>query len=250
MFLQGYICLFPNGLRIALPVNDVLNDIQTNWAQVQRRVAEAATGVGRDPSDITIVAVSKTRPIEAIEAALEAGVTDLGENRVQEAGEKVPGITGGRWHLIGQLQRNKAGKAVELFDCIQSVDSPRLAQAVGRRATDSPDGTEVLVQINTSGVDHQAGVAPDLALGVIDEIASQGSLRLCGLMTIAAHTPDQDEIRSCFRRLRQCRDDLVAARPSLDLSTLSMGMSGDFETAIEEGSTMVRIGTAIFGTRS
>lgn len=213
-------------------------------------MAQTAQRAGRDSSDVTIVAVSKTRPVDAIEAALAAGVTDLGENRVQEAADKRPVLDGGRWHLIGPLQRNKAGKALELFDCIQSVDSRRLVQALAQRMADTAAPMDVLAQVNTSGVEHQAGVAPHDLLALADVIDAHASLRLRGLMTIATMTPDQQEIRRCFSQLRTCRDELSIARPSLDLSTLSMGMSGDFEIAIEEGSTMVRIGTAIFGSRT
>ncbi|MBT6144020.1 MAG: YggS family pyridoxal phosphate-dependent enzyme [Gemmatimonadetes bacterium] len=226
-----------------------MNDIHSNWVRVQERVARAAEQAGRQPSQVSIVAVSKTRPIESIQAALAAGVTDLGENRVQEAAEKIPGIATGHWHLIGPLQRNKAGKAVELFDCIQSVDNLKLAQALARRADEAGKILTILAQVNTSGTEHQAGVAPEDLLELADEIHSSGSLRLTGLMTIAAFTPDTEEVRRCFRQLHTCQEQLAVARPSLDLSTLSMGMSGDFELAIEEGSTMVRIGTAIFGSR-
>ncbi len=213
-------------------------------------MARAAEKAGREPSQVSIVAVSKTRPIESVRAALAAGVTDLGENRVQEAAEKIPGIEAGYWHLIGPLQRNKVGKAVDLFDCAQSVDSLKLAQTLARRVAEAEKLLKVLIQVNTSGAEHQAGVAPENLLELADEIGNSGSLRLAGLMTIAAFTDDQEEVRRCFRQLRTCRESLTAARPSLDLSTLSMGMSGDFELAIEEGSTMVRIGTAIFGPRS
>ena len=226
-----------------------MSDIQDNWTRVCDRVAEAAQRAGRQPDEITIVAVCKTRPAEDIEAALAAGVTDLGENRVQEATQKRPAIQGGRWHLIGQLQRNKAGKAVELFDCVQSVDSPRLAKALAQRAEGSDRTMDVLIQVNTSGVEHQAGAAPDELPELADQILLSPWLRLGGLMTIASQA-DETEVKRCFQSLRSCRDDLVAQRRDLDLSTLSMGMSGDFELAIEQGSTMVRIGTAIFGTRS
>ena len=159
------------------------------------------------------------------------------------------GIEGGRWHLIGQLQRNKAGKAVDLFHCVQSVDNQRLAQALARRADEADRSIDVLIQVNTSGMTHQAGIPPDAVEGLADEIATTSCLRLGGLMTIA-NQAEETEVRRCFKSLRRCRDQLSATRPSLDLSTLSMGMSGDFERAIEEGSTMVRVGTAIFGTRS
>ena len=226
-----------------------MSDIQDNWTRVCDRVAEAAQRAGRQPDEITIVAVCKPRPAEDVEAALAAGVTDLGENRVQEATQKRPAIQGGRWHLIGQLQRNKAGKAVELFDCVQSVDSPRLAKALAQRAEGSDRTMDVLIQVNTSGVEHQAGAAPDELPELADQISLSPWLRLGGLMTIASQA-DETEVKRCFQSLRSCRDDLAAQRRDLDLSTLSMGMSGDFELAIEQGSTMVRIGTAIFGTRS
>ncbi len=226
-----------------------MNQIEANWNRICDQVASAAERSGRQAETVTIVAVTKTRPDADIEAALAAGVTDLGENRIQEAAEKIPGICGGRWHLIGQLQRNKAGKAVELFDSVQSVDSLRLAQALARRTDEAGHTLDVLIQVNTSGITHQAGVAPEEVLDLADEIAAASCLRLGGLMTIASQT-EEDDVRRCFQSLRECRDRVATARPTLDLSTLSMGMSGDFELAIEQGSTMVRIGSAIFGTRS
>jgi PLP dependent protein len=226
-----------------------MNHIEDNWNRVCDQVAQACERNSRQASEVTIVAVSKTRPVADIEAALAAGVSDLGENRIQEATEKLPGIEGGRWHLIGQLQRNKAGKAVDLFDCVQSVDNQRLAQALARRAEEAERSIEVLIQVNTSGITHQAGILPDAVEGLADEISTMPCLRLGGLMTIA-NQAEESEVRHCFQSLRSCRDQLSATRPSLDLSTLSMGMSGDFKLAIEEGSTMVRVGTAIFGTRS
>jgi PLP dependent protein len=226
-----------------------MNHIEDNWNRVCDQVAQAAERNSHQAPEVTIVAVSKTRPVADIEAALAAGVKDLGENRIQEATEKLSGIEGGRWHLIGQLQRNKAGKAVDLFHCVQSVDNQRLAQALARRADEADRSIDVLIQVNTSGMTHQAGIPPDAVEGLADEIATTSCLRLGGLMTIA-NQAEETEVRRCFQSLRRCRDQLSATRPSLDLSTLSMGMSGDFELAIEEGSTMVRVGTAIFGTRS
>ncbi|MBT4096982.1 MAG: YggS family pyridoxal phosphate-dependent enzyme [Gemmatimonadetes bacterium] len=226
-----------------------MNHIEDNWNRVCDQVAQACERNSRQASEVTIVAVSKTRPVADIEAALAAGVSDLGENRIQEATEKLPGIEGGRWHLIGQLQRNKAGKAVDLFDCVQSVDNQRLAQALARRAEEAERSIEVLIQVNTSGIAHQAGIPPDAVEGLADEISTMPCLRLGGLMTIA-NQAEESEVRHCFQSLRSCRDQLSATRPTLDLSTLSMGMSGDFKLAIEEGSTMVRVGTAIFGNRS
>ena len=244
----------------------IMDAIARNWSQVQKRVARAAASAGRDAADIAVIAVSKTRPADVVERALAAGVTDLGENRVQEAGAKKPQVSGqgtpgqglagqARWHLIGHLQRNKAGPAVELFDVVQSVDSPRLAdsleRALGRRAGEADRRLEVLVQVNTAGATQQGGVEPAAVLDLARHVAGLEHLQLRGLMTIAAFSDDTEEVRSCFRQLRDLRDRIAAEHlEGVEMRWLSMGMSGDFELAIEEGATMVRIGSAIFGPRS
>ena len=182
-------------------------------------------------------------------AALEAGVTDVGENRVQEAGPKKEAVEApGRWHLVGGLQRNKAGRAVEIFDVVQSVDSLRLAEALSRRAAAAGRTLEVLLQVNTAGAEHQGGVDPGGLPALAETTAALEGLRLRGLMTIAAHSAEEERVRACFRRLRDLGRRLAGSMPA-GMTTLSMGMSGDYEMAIEEGATMIRVGTAVFGPR-
>ena len=228
-----------------------MDAIAQNWARVRERVARAAAATGRDAAQIDIVAVTKTRPAAVVEAALAAGVGDVGENRVQEADTKRPQVHGAaRWHLIGHLQRNKAGRAIELFDLIQSVDSQRLADALERRAAEAEHPVEVLVQVNTAGAAQQGGVAPDETVALLRHVAGLEFLQVRGLMTIAAFSDDTDEVRACFRRLRKLRDRVASeGLDGVEMRWLSMGMSGDYELAIEEGSNMVRVGTAIFGPR-
>lgn len=228
-----------------------MDAIAHNWAQVQERVARAAAAAGRGAAEIEVIAVTKTRPAAAVEAALDAGVRGVGENRVQEAQGKKPLVSGqARWHLIGHLQRNKAGQAIELFDVIQSVDSPRLADALERRAAGAARRLEVLIQVNTAGAAQQGGVEPAAALSLARHVADQEHLRLRGLMTIAAFSDDTDEARRCFRQLRELGARIEAQHlDDVEMRWLSMGMSGDYELAIEEGSNMIRVGTAIFGPR-
>jgi pyridoxal phosphate enzyme (YggS family) len=229
-----------------------MDAIAQNWAEVQERVARAAAAAGRDATEIEVVAVTKTRPAEAVEAALAAGVREVGENRVQEADGKKPQVSGpARWHLIGHLQRNKAGRAVELFDLIQSIDSTRLADAVGRRAAAVGRPVEVLLQVNTAGAAQQGGVEPAAALSLARHVAGLEHLRLRGLMTIAALTDDTGAVRRCFRQLRELRGAIDSAHlDGVDMRWLSMCMSSDYELAIEEGANMLRIGSAIFGPRA
>ena len=226
-----------------------MNPIARNWEEVRRRVAEAAERSGRGPDEVQVVVVTKGRRAGEVAAALEAGVTDVGENRVQEAGPKKEAVEApGRWHLVGGLQRNKAGRAVEIFDVVQSVDSLRLAEALSRRAGAAGRTLEVLLQVNTAGAEHQGGVDPGGLPALAETAAALEGLRLRGLMTIAAHSAEEERVRACFRRLRDLGRRLAGSMPA-GMTTLSMGMSGDYEMAIEEGATMIRVGTAVFGPR-
>ena len=218
---------------------------------VRARIRAAAERVGRDPSTVRLIGASKTVPAGILVQAVRAGLADLGENRVQEAEAKAPllraDLTDGAgpvWHLIGHLQSNKARKAVALFDWIHSVDSPRLADGLDRIAQELGRVPQVLIEVNTSGEASKEGVEPGDAAALIAHVAGLGSLRLAGLMTIG---PLQGDPRPAFRLLRRLRDE--AGLPER-LVELSMGMSGDFEAAIEEGSTMVRVGSALFGART
>jgi len=225
--------------------------IARNWTTVCDRVARAAERSGRDVDEIEIVAVSKNRSADQIDAALQAGVRHLGENRIQEAETKRAEVSGqARWHFVGHLQRNKAGKAIELFDLVQSVDAPRLADALEHRAAEAGRIVDVLVQVNSSGADQQSGAAPETTLDLVQHIAALPHVQVKGLMTIGAFTEDTGRVRACFRRARDVAEQVAdAGLDSVQMQHLSMGMSDDFEIAVEEGADLLRIGTAIFGPR-
>jgi pyridoxal phosphate enzyme (YggS family) len=226
-------------------------DVAGNWQRVCDQAAAAAVRADRDPRSVRIVAVSKTKPVEMIEQAIAAGVTDIGENYVQEAAEKIPHITAPvTWHMIGHLQRNKVARAVELFDVIHTVDSVALGVALARRGEQRGRPVRVLLEINTGGEVTKSGVAPVEVAGLLGALAAQRWLLIDGLMTIPPPAASADAVRPYFRALRELRDRLqrggVANAP---LRELSMGMTDDFTVAIEEGATIVRIGRAIFGER-
>ncbi len=232
--------------------------IRQRAAAISDRIGAAAAASGRDASAVTLIAVTKTHPIETVRAALGAGLTDLGENRVQELADKaaaLPGAVDGgahRWHLIGSLQRNKARDAVRFADLIHGVDSERLAAALGSKAEEIGRVLPCLVQVNISGEGSKSGVDPEAAHDLMAAVAAQPGLRLAGVMGIAAPAADdagaERIVRPAFRRLRSLFDSYSG--PGREgLTTLSMGMSGDFEMAIEEGATLVRVGTALFGAR-
>jgi len=225
--------------------------IADNIRQVEDRIAAAAERSGRAAGDVLLVAVGKRFPAETINEAIAAGVQAIGENRIQEAEAKFPDLaTGAERHMVGHLQRNKAGKAVDLFDRIQSIDSVRLAEAVSRRAEAAGKRMPVLVEVNISGEEAKSGVDPDRTRAEIEGMAALPGIAVDGLMTIGPLTSDEGAIRDAFRRFRRIfeslRNDPV---PGVTMRHLSMGMTGDFEIAVEEGATMVRIGTALFGPR-
>lgn len=222
-------------------------DVAANLARIRERVARAAERAGRDPDEITVIAVGKTMPFERILDAVRAGVRDLGENRVQEAREKFAqerpaGVT---LHLIGHLQTNKARQAVQLFDVVHSVESERLAQVLAAEAERAGTQVPVLIEVNVAGEATKFGVAPSAVGAAVGWVTSHPSLRLLGLMTIAPEVADPEEVRWVFRTLRELRD----AHCPEGARALSMGMTNDFEVAIAEGATHVRIGRAIFGPR-
>jgi len=216
-------------------------------AAVREEIAAACAAVGRSPDTVELVAVTKTVPADVVRAALAAGLATFGENRVQEADAKIPQVGGGAWHLIGHLQRNKARTAVQRFDCIQSVDSPRLARRL--EAVRETQPVDVLAQVNLTGATTQEGVAPADLGRLCDVIDRETGLTLRGLMTIGPLGGDLAVLRACFRELREARDALRPKLPNQPLTALSMGMTDDFGAAIAEGSTMIRVGRAIFGSR-
>ena len=227
--------------------------IEDRVAAVRQRIARAAERASRPPEEITLVAVSKTWPAESVRAAFAAGVRHFGENRVQEAEAKIAGLTelragGLRWHLVGHLQSNKARKAAALFDVIQSVDSVELAERLARAAADLGRALRVLVQVDLAGEAGKSGLAEDSVEDALRGMRGLG-LRIEGLMVLPPYLDDPEEVRPYFARLRGLRDRAAAAG-LLDGTELSMGMSHDFEAAVEEGATMVRVGTAIFGERT
>ncbi len=216
--------------------------IRENIAAVEERIARACARSGRTRGEVTLVAVSKTFPASFIDEAIDAGIAEVGENRVQEAREKKPLVRGAaRWHLIGHLQTNKAKDAVKLFDVIQAVDSLDLAEKLARAAEAHGKRQDVMLQVNIGDEPQKSGIESAEVEAVVRQAGALASLRVLGLMAIPPiGTPDAS--RPYFRELRSMRD-------ALGLEHLSMGMSEDFEAAIEEGSTIVRVGRAIFGSR-
>ena len=227
-----------------------------NIAQVRDRIAAAACRSGRSLAEITVMAVSKTFSVERIREAYAAGLRVFGENRVQEFAGKADALrdlTGAEWHLIGHLQTNKAATAAELFDAVDSVDSVRMAEKLNASAESVGKTLSVLVELNVGGEQAKSGVAPgseDLEQ-ILQNAPRWRNLRIQGLMTVPPYTEDPEGSRPYFRQLRQFRDSIAArALPQVGMAVLSMGMSHDFEVAIEEGATCVRLGTAVFGSRA
>lgn len=220
--------------------------IADNLQIVNKRIRDAATRAGVLPENIKLIAVTKTVQLDKIIEAIECGVTDIGENYVQEAVEK-HAVIGNKvkWHMIGHLQTNKVKQSVGTFDMIQSVDSFKLGKEIGKRAIEIGKVMDVLVEVNVSGEASKTGVPQSSALELCSSLSDIDGIRLCGLMGIAPLTADIDEIRRSFANLRRMWEML----PPEHAVWLSMGMTSDFEIAIEEGSNMVRIGTAIFGPR-
>jgi pyridoxal phosphate enzyme (YggS family) len=221
-----------------------MTDISRNLDAVRARIGAAAERAGRTPGDITLVGISKTHPADAVAEAFAAGLHDFGENRVGEAAAKIDALRARgiapRWHLVGHLQRNKVAAALNLFDILHSVDSERLAEAISAAATRS---VRVFIEVNVAGEAAKFGVAPGEAAGLAERIGALPNLDLLGLMTVAPQVDDPEDVRRVFRALRELRD-------ALGLRELSMGMTDDFEVAVEEGSTLVRVGRAIFGARA
>ena len=220
-----------------------------NLNSIQQRIRTACDRCGRDPNSITLLAVSKTHPPQTIQELAECGQLLFGENKVQEAKAKIPNCPGKlRWHFIGHLQSNKCRDAVELFSMIQSVDSLGIAQEINKRAGQVAKTMPVLLEVNVAGEASKFGYEPELMLAELNELNKLSRLEIHGLMAIPPFSPVAEKSRPYFRTLRELKEraETVLGAP---LPMLSMGMSDDFEIAIEEGSTMVRVGTALFGER-
>lgn len=228
-----------------------MQQIGHNLERLRQSIEDACRSAGRRSEDITLVAVTKTFPAEAIKQAIACGVAIIGENRVQEAMGKYP-LIGAKvqWHLIGHLQSNKAKKAVEIFSLIHSIDSVDLAREVGRRALQIGKEQEILLEVNTSGEPQKYGFGADEVIEALEVIKDIQGIKILGLMTVGPLTGDAEKIRESFKLLKRLFDELKAqAIPNIEMKHLSMGMSGDYRMAIEEGSTMIRVGSAIFGSR-
>ncbi len=242
----------------------VVESIAGRLREVESRITEAGARAGRSPSEVTLVAVGKTWPVEVLLAGWEAGIRHLGENRVQEAEAKIaawPVEKPVTWHLIGHLQSNKARTAASRFDWIHSIDSTRLVQALARGLSPDGSGTEpasmpplgrlpILVEVNVAGEASKYGLTPDDVESVLVAIKDVPGLEVRGLMTVAPFVTDPEDVRPVFRALRELRDRLSERIPDRPLPDLSMGMSHDYEVAIAEGATIVRVGRAIFGERA
>lgn len=219
-------------------------------AGVRARIDAARARAGRG-DEVTLVAVTKTHAADVVRTAIAAGIGDVGENRVQELEEKVAEVGRGavRWHLIGHLQRNKASRAVALADLVHSLDSVRLAEALSKEAEKAGATVRALVQVNTSGEASKYGLSPDEATDAVGRMAALPGLRLEGMMTMAPFTDDERVIRRTFAAARRLCDDVARQVPGFRARHLSMGMSNDYEIAVEEGSTLVRVGSTLFGER-
>ncbi len=227
--------------------------IKDNVLKVQNEIADACRLAGRNPGEVTLVAVTKFAPLEAIAEAITAGIHHIAENRVQEAEKKFPillsqypQVTG---HIIGHLQTNKAKDAIHVAGLIQSVDSPRLADEIAKHAAKAGKTTDILVQFNTANEPQKFGAAPEDAFKLMEHIAALSNVRVLGLMAMAPFTEDEGMIRKAFSDLREIRDGIskrFSGNAKIAMTHLSMGMSADYRIAIQEGSTMVRVGSAIF----
>jgi len=227
-------------------------DVAANYRTIMSRIAQAAIRSGRKPSDVKLLGAAKSQTADAIAAAIAAGVALIGENYVQEAKQKKERIASSvEWHMIGHLQRNKAKAAVGLFDVIESLDSLELGKALDREGRERGKVIRVFVEVNLGGEESKSGIDKSELAAVLQGLAALPNLRIGGLMTVPPLRADPNDVRPYFRELRELREKLTELRlPNVDLAELSMGMTHDYTIAIEEGATIVRIGTALFGPRS
>ncbi len=231
------------------------DDIVANLRAVRQRTADAARRAGRYPDEVALVAVSKTKPMWMIEAALAAGQTAFGENRMEEARQKVEygeenGLDSIDWHFIGTIQSRKSKQAVGPFTLLHAVDRMKIARRLSRDAQEADCVLSVLLEVNVSGEESKHGFRPDEVRAQADELATLPGIRIEGLMTMAPFVTDESIIRPVFRGLRELRNDLNETAPTINWRHLSMGMTNDYEVAIEEGATIIRVGSAIFGARN
>lgn len=226
-----------------------MSSIAENLEVVRSRMEAACARAGRDPADVRLVAVSKTFGPEAVDEAIRAGADLLGENRVQEAAGKIPVCASAEWHLIGHLQTNKVRHALPLFTMLHSIDTVKLLETIAKEADESGYRPEILLEVNVAGEASKFGFKPDEVAPALEAATSFGAPPVVGLMTVPPFRPDAEAVRPYFRALRELRDRLQD-ETGFALPHLSMGMSHDFEIAIEEGATFVRVGSAIFGQRS
>ena len=226
--------------------------VKENYTYIKQQVEETARNCGRNPEDVTLIAVSKTKPLEAIEELITIGVEDFGENKVQELCDKYENVsTPVKFHLIGHLQTNKVKYIVDKACLIHSVDSVKLAQTIQKEAVKKGIIAQILIEVNVAEEDSKFGLHTEEVLPFVEEIAAYPNIHVNGLMTIAPFVEDPEENRKYFRTLKQLSLDIASKNiDNIDMNVLSMGMTNDYKVAIEEGATMVRVGTAIFGARN
>lgn len=225
--------------------------IRDNLEQVQLKIKEACDRAGRDGGEVTLISVSKTKPLSMLKEAYEAGARDFGENKVQELVEKIPEMPGDvRWHMIGHLQRNKVKYIVGKVYLIHSVDSLRLAEEISKEALKQNTSVNILLEVNMAEEESKFGVAPEETTDLVSCVSRLPGIHICGLMTIAPFVENAEDNRQYFRRLKQLSVDIESKNiDNVNMDILSMGMTGDYSVAVEEGATYVRIGTGIFGER-
>ncbi len=226
-----------------------MSTLAQSIADIEARISAACLRAGRAREEIQLIAVTKTIPIERIQEAIQEGLTHFGENYIQEAQAKIETLHLGIWHFIGHLQKNKAKFTVRLFSMVETVDSLSLAEELNHQAEKAGKTVDALIQVNEAGEASKSGLSPDQVPPLLEQGSLWPYLRIRGLMTIPPFDPDPEKSRPWYHSLLQRRDKWQAQFPSVDLSHLSMGMSNDFEIAIEEGATIIRVGTALFGAR-
>ncbi len=225
--------------------------LSENLRDVEKKIEEACRRSGRDPKEVTLIAVSKTKPVEMLQEIYDAGARNFGENKVQEIMDKYDHLPQDiHWHMIGHLQRNKVKYIVDKVKMIHSVDSLRLAQTIDKEAQKKNVTVPILIEVNVAEEDSKFGLSLEEVTALVEEIAKLPNVRVCGLMTVAPFVEDPEENREVFRSLKKLSVDIAAKNiNNVTMSVLSMGMTNDYEIAVEEGATMVRVGTAIFGAR-